>query len=220
MVHPADTAETNFTAKYCKETKKRSLAILWAATVPHSTYGSEVCVAPDPLRRMFNNSWWYFHISSTNTDSTKSNYSDDSEVDETESTSYMESDSKNFTLCPMNSSNAETTNRSFHDSNQVILSHDQQQQQHYITSDQSDSVNKSIVVSKADTISHSHENQCHMLHKGDTNFVSLNYFLMDVQLQMNKLNELAQIELKIDIQKMILEKLRKTENLKNDWVVR
>lgn len=116
----------------------------------------------------------------------------------------------------MNSSNAEATDHQYHDNNQVILSypHDQQQQQEYITSDQTDHINKSIVVSKADTISHSHENQCHY-HK-DNNFISLNYFLMDVQLQMNKLNELAQMELKIDIQKMILDKLRKPENLKNE----
>lgn len=156
----------------------------------------------------------FVSVSSTNTDSTKSNYSDDSEVDETESTSYMESDSKNFTICQMNASNTETADHSFHDSNQVILTYPHDQQQHYITSDQSDT-NKSIVVSKADTISHSHENQCHM-HKGDNNFISLNYFLMDVQLQMGKLNDLAQMELKIEIQKMILEKLRKAENLKND----
>lgn len=108
-------------------------------------------------------------------------------------------------MCQMNSSN---------DQQQVILSypHDQQQQE-YVTSDQTDH-SKSIVVSKADTISHSHENHCHY-HK-DNNFISLNYFLMDVQLQMSKLNELAQMELKIDIQKMILDKLRKPENLKND----
>lgn len=149
---------------------------------------------------------------STNNDSTRSNCSDDSdEVDETESTTYMESDSNNFTV--IEASNAET-NRSIPGSNQVILTypaHDQQQ--HLITSEPSEP-SKTIVVSKADTISHSYENQCH--HRGNSNCISLNYFLMDVQLQMNKLNELAQMELKIDIQKMILEKLRKPENLKSD----
>lgn len=134
-------------------------------------------------------------------------------MDETEPTSYMESDSKNFTICQMNSTNTETTNHSFHDNNQLIISYPNDQQQHYITSDQSDTVTKSIVVSKADTISHSHENHCQ---RNDNNFISLNYFLMDVQLQMNKLNELAQMELKIEIQKMILEKLRKAENLRNE----
>lgn len=155
---------------------------------------------------------------STNNDSTRSNCSDDSdEADETESTTYMGSDSKNFTLGRiMDSSNAETTNHSFQGSNQVILSYPaQDHQQHLITSEHSEpTVSKTIVVSKADTISHSHDNQCH--HRGDSNFISLNYFLMDVQLQMSKLNELAQMELKIDIQKMILEKLRNAENLKND----
>ncbi|KAG4065534.1 hypothetical protein HA402_013304 [Bradysia odoriphaga] len=155
---------------------------------------------------------------STNNDSTRSNCSEDSdEADETESTTYMESDSKNFTLCRiMDAPTAEATNPSIHGSSQVILSypaHDQQQ--HLITSDQSQP-SKTIVVSKADTISHSHENQCYTHHRGDSNFISLNYFLMDVQLQMSKLNELAQMELKIDIQKMILEKLRNPENLKSD----
>lgn len=44
----------------------------------------------------------------------------------------------------------------------------------------------------------------------------VNYFLMDVQQQMDKLNDLAQIELKIDIQKLLLEKLRCANNLRHD----
>lgn len=44
--------------------------------------------------------------------------------------------------------------------------------------------------------------------------MSVNYFLMDIQLQMEKLNDLAQIELKIEIQKLILEKLRNPNNLR------
>lgn len=155
-------------------------------------------------------------LCSTNTDSTRSNYSDDSEVDETESSSHMENDRKNFAVCQINSSDTDlTANHSFQDNNQIILSYPHDQQPHFITSDQSDKTNKSIVVSKADTISHSFENQCHT-QKGDNNFISLNYFLMDVQLQMNKLNELAQMELKIEIQKLLLIKLRNKENLKNE----
>lgn len=46
--------------------------------------------------------------------------------------------------------------------------------------------------------------------------MSVNYFLMDIQLQMEKLNDLAQIELKIEIQKLILEKLRCPNNLRCD----
>lgn len=151
------------------------------------------------------------------TDSTKMDYSDDSEADETESMSCMEECSQNFTQCQMTSStNAETPNQSFHDTAPIILSYtNDQQQKPFITSVRSENVDKSVVVSKADTISHTQENQCHMP-RGDSNCMSLNYFLMDVQLQMSKLNEIAQMELKIDIQKMILEKLRKSENLKND----
>lgn len=130
----------------------------------------------------------------------------------------MESENKNFTICQMNSSNTDGTNvdlmcHGSNDNNQVILSYPNDQ--HYAPSDQSDNVSKTIVVSKADTISHSQENQCNF-HKGDNNCIALNYFLMDIQLQMSKLNEFAQMELKIDIQKLILEKLRKPENLKND----
>lgn len=42
--------------------------------------------------------------------------------------------------------------------------------------------------------------------------IALNYFLMDIQIQMDKLNEIAQMELKIEIQKLILEKLRNPQN--------
>lgn len=43
---------------------------------------------------------------------------------------------------------------------------------------------------------------------------SVNYFLMDVQQQMDKLNDIAQIELKIEIQKLLLDKLRCANNLR------
>lgn len=44
---------------------------------------------------------------------------------------------------------------------------------------------------------------------------ALNYFLMDVAVQMEKLNEIAQMEVKIDIHKLILDKLRSHKNLRN-----
>ncbi len=152
------------------------------------------------------------------TDSTRSNYSDDSEVDDIESME-IEGDRKNFDLCAMatSSNNVETTTHSFQDNTRLILSYPHHDQpQHYITSDRSDhSASKSIVVSKADTISHSHENQC-QAYKTDTNSVSLNHFLMYLQLQMGKLNENALLELNMEIHKLIVEKLKKPENLKND----
>ncbi|KAJ6634256.1 hypothetical protein Bhyg_17102 [Pseudolycoriella hygida] len=147
----------------------------------------------------------------SNADTARSSYSDESENDESESITYIESDNKNFNLCQMDTT---TENRTFDANSQVILSYpSDQQQEHFTASEQNEHLNQSIVVSKADTITHSQESQCHMHNKND---ISLNYFLMDVQLQMNKLNDLAQMELKIDIQKMILEKLRKSENLRND----
>lgn len=42
----------------------------------------------------------------------------------------------------------------------------------------------------------------------------LNYFLMDVQQQMEKLNDIAQMELKVDMQKLLLDKLRHLDNYK------
>lgn len=42
--------------------------------------------------------------------------------------------------------------------------------------------------------------------------IALNYFLMDIQIQMDKLNEIAQMELKIEIQKLLLDKLRNPQN--------
>lgn len=42
--------------------------------------------------------------------------------------------------------------------------------------------------------------------------IALNYFLMDIQIQMDKLNEIAQMELKIEIQKLLLDKLRNSQN--------
>lgn len=44
---------------------------------------------------------------------------------------------------------------------------------------------------------------------------NLNYFLLDVAQQMSKLNDIAQIEVKIDIHKLLLEKLRDVKNLQN-----
>lgn len=44
---------------------------------------------------------------------------------------------------------------------------------------------------------------------------ALNYFLMDVALQMEKLNEFAQMEVKIDIHKLLLDKLRNASNLRH-----
>lgn len=43
---------------------------------------------------------------------------------------------------------------------------------------------------------------------------ALNYFLMDVAVQMEKLNEIAQMEMKIDIHKLLLDKLRNINNLR------
>lgn len=42
--------------------------------------------------------------------------------------------------------------------------------------------------------------------------IALNYFLMDIQIQMDKLAEIAQMELKIEIQKLLLDKLRNPQN--------
>lgn len=42
----------------------------------------------------------------------------------------------------------------------------------------------------------------------------LNYFLLDVSQQMNKLNDIAQMEVKIDIHKLLLEKLKDGKNLR------
>lgn len=171
----------------------------------------------------------FFILSSVGTDSTaKSNISDDSEEDENESSTYMDNDNKNFSLCQLNNSplNIDAPKHDLichgsNDNNQIILSYHSEQPQNCMSSDPStamrsnDNVNKSLVVSSADTFSNSHENQCHFA-KSDNNSISLNYFLMDVQLQMNKMNDFAQMELKIEIQKLILEKLRKPENLKNE----
>lgn len=44
---------------------------------------------------------------------------------------------------------------------------------------------------------------------------NLNYFLLDVAQQMSKLNDIAQIEVKIDIHKLLLQKLRDIQNLQN-----
>lgn len=44
---------------------------------------------------------------------------------------------------------------------------------------------------------------------------ALSYFLMDVAVQMEKLNEIAQMEVKIDIHKLLLDKLRNSNNLRN-----
>lgn len=44
---------------------------------------------------------------------------------------------------------------------------------------------------------------------------NLNYFLLDVAQQMSKLNDIAQIEVKIDIHKLLLEKLKDLKNLQN-----
>lgn len=42
----------------------------------------------------------------------------------------------------------------------------------------------------------------------------LDYFLLDVQQQMEKLNDIAQMELKVDMQKLLLDKLRQSDNYK------
>lgn len=42
----------------------------------------------------------------------------------------------------------------------------------------------------------------------------VNYFLMDVALQMERLNEIAQMELKIEIHRLLLEKLKNPNNLR------
>ena len=43
---------------------------------------------------------------------------------------------------------------------------------------------------------------------------ALNYFLMDVAQQMDKLNDIAQMEMKIEIHKLLLEKLKNSSNLR------
>lgn len=47
--------------------------------------------------------------------------------------------------------------------------------------------------------------------------IALNYFLMDIQIQMDKLNEIAQMELKIEIQKLLLDKLRNPQNYSSPY---
>lgn len=42
----------------------------------------------------------------------------------------------------------------------------------------------------------------------------VNYFLMDIAVQMERLNDIAQMELRIEIQKLILEKLKNMSNLR------
>lgn len=43
----------------------------------------------------------------------------------------------------------------------------------------------------------------------------LNYFLMDIQMQMEKLSDIAQMEMKVEIQKLLLDKLRNADNYMN-----
>lgn len=43
---------------------------------------------------------------------------------------------------------------------------------------------------------------------------TMNYFLMDVAMQMERLNDIAQMELKIDIHRLLLDKLRNHRNLR------
>lgn len=43
---------------------------------------------------------------------------------------------------------------------------------------------------------------------------TVNYFLMDVAMQMDRLNDIAQMELKIEIHRLLLEKLRNPSNLR------
>lgn len=54
---------------------------------------------------------------------------------------------------------------------------------------------------------------------GNNNHVSsgrngLSYFLLDIQMQMEKLNDIAQMELKVEMQKLLLDKLRQADNYK------
>lgn len=193
----------------------------------HQQYSTELCnpsnseLAPQKLIRIIHSS----------DDSTKCNISaaenqNDNQIS-TQTTNAIQSPIAKRRCIHLNSTSSEILYTASSSSiettpeQKTIVQHHQQQQQHQpqTISDQDVSVsvsssgnNNNFTIGQENNIATASNSTTNNSVPLSTTSLALNYFLMDIQIQMDKLNELAQMELKIEIQKLILNKLRNSNN--------